>query len=85
MTNTPWKNLHAAHRHALKLEARMFCRCGHRHDKHGPSQSINFTAGECRHVYPTGGECDCTGFVHDPNILASSSTPQPQAQGPEGT
>lgn len=36
------------------------CRCGHRHDQHGKSRSINFSAGTCEVK-----ECKCERFLHD--------------------
>lgn len=37
------------------------CQCGHLHSEHGPTGSINYTAGRC-HV----GECRCAHFIHKP-------------------
>lgn len=32
------------------------CKCGHRHDEHGPTKSVNYSAGKC-------SCCECRGFV----------------------
>lgn len=34
------------------------CKCGHKHDRHGKSFSINFSAGLCK-------DCKCKNFIHD--------------------
>lgn len=36
------------------------CKCGHNHDNHSKSHSINYTAGACRDK-----KCDCSHFIHD--------------------
>ena len=47
----------------------MVCRCGHRHDQHAPSSSINYTAGRClvsmvRDASShSSKKCGCRGFV----------------------
>ena len=35
-----------------------WCRCGHAHDDHGFTASINYTAGRCK-------VCECRNFIHD--------------------
>lgn len=46
--------------HMLKTKSAqlMRCKCGHRHLDHGPSNSINYTAGVCRIA-----KCDCEHFL----------------------
>lgn len=36
------------------------CRCGHRHDQHGKSMSVNYSAGNCANE-----KCKCKKFLHD--------------------
>lgn len=36
------------------------CICGHLHNEHNPTSSINYSAGVC-----SVGECRCRNFIHD--------------------
>lgn len=53
-------------RRRTKTDATL-CRCGHRHDEHGPTHSINYTAGLClvrgckcmNHCTPTARDLAC--------------------------
>jgi hypothetical protein len=36
------------------------CVCGHKHSQHGPTGSINYTAGRC-----SVKGCNCAHFIHD--------------------
>lgn len=45
------------------------CICGHSHSDHGPSGSINYSAGRC-------SRCNCLHFIH--NRESSTSAPEPE-------